>query len=98
MNARKESFLLSQVALAMAAGGGSSGDGTPWTAGPFSCAFFLMVALGRLPLVQEGSWVEGLPFGTGAATNDGRTGLRNPAGHGSSGEKRKRERVGFRLL
>ena len=58
---------MSQAAPAMAVGGGSSSDGEPQTTEGFGRDISLTAALGKLSPVQERSWVEGRPIGTGEA-------------------------------
>ncbi|KAL6223497.1 hypothetical protein ACLB2K_006883 [Fragaria x ananassa] len=93
--AREEGFQTSQATLAMVAGGGSSGDGTPRTVGPFRLDLSLTTALGRLPLVQEGRGGDGRPFETGAVTYGGRTAAdkreENPAEREGQGKRERRE-------
>ncbi|KAL6196296.1 hypothetical protein ACLB2K_031911 [Fragaria x ananassa] len=55
----------------MAARGGSSGDRTPWTVGPFGRDISLTAALRRLSLIQEEGWVNGRLFGTGTVKRKG---------------------------
>ncbi|KAL6194351.1 hypothetical protein ACLB2K_035435 [Fragaria x ananassa] len=96
MNAREEGFLLSQVAPAMAAGGGSSGDGTPRTAGASRSDFSFPAVLGRLPPVQEGRGDDCRPFGTvrrpAVAERRRTVGLKFRQGESSGRKREEKER------